>query len=673
VDLWTSKKSSELYGIDSWGSGFFRINDKGHVEVTPQGQAPGKPGVDLKAMVDDLQERGLRTPLLIRFPDIVQSRIQTLARAFEVACRENKYTGTYRGVYPIKVNQQRFLVEEITQYGRAHRLGLEAGSKPELLIALALMDNPEALVICNGFKDREYIETALLAQKLGRNAIIVTDRFSEIDMIIQAARALGIRPRIGFRAKLEAKGAGKWVESSGAKSKFGLTVTEMLKGVEMLEKAGMVKSLELLHFHIGSQITSLRAIRDSMVEASRVYVELAALGAGLRYLDVGGGLGVDYDGSQTNWENSMNYTVSEYANHVVAQIGSACDDKGIAHPDIITEAGRALVAHHSVLVFDVVGSHEIHTTQLDSTSEKEEHETIVEMRQILAKLSARNLNESIQDMLKLREDGMSLFNLGYMNLKQRAMMENIFWVFATRAIAASETINNPPEEVAGLKKLLTDSYYCNFSVFQSAPDTWAVKQLFPIMPIHRLTEKPTRRGVLLDLTCDSDGKIDRFIDIKDVKESLELHPFEEGKPYYMGMFLVGAYQEILGDFHNLFGDTDAVHVSVSASGSYTIDHIVEGDTVNEVLSYVEYDRASLVRQVRGAIELALSNKTISLEESRLLMRYYEEGLNGYTYLDKELADSDFSAVESLRKLGQRMQAESSGALAQSSDAPLSAP
>ncbi len=657
MDLWSLKKSAELYNIDSWGAGYFKINDKGNVEVHPSGVNSNHIGIDLNDLVCDLQGRGLRTPLLIRFPDIVQSRIKMMSQSFNNAFESFGYKGKYRGVYPIKVNQQRYLVEEIVKYGRDASLGLEAGSKPELLIALACMDNPEALVICNGFKDADYIETALLSQKLGRNTIIVIERFSELEAVIKASRTLNIAPRIGFRAKLEARGAGKWVESSGVKSKFGLTAAEMVRGVELLEKNNLLSCLELMHFHIGSQITALRAIKDSLIEASRLYVELAAMGAGLKYIDVGGGLGVDYDGSQTNWENSVNYTVQEYANDVVAQIASACDTRGIPHPNIVTEAGRALVAHHSILVFNIVGANLIRTNEIPPEATSEENETVTELHNLYKSLTAKNLNEHMQDAFKLRDDSMSLFNLGFFTLRQRATMETLFRAFCTKALGVAETASRPPEEVSVLNKFLADSYYCNFSLFQSAPDTWAVDQLFPIMPIHRLKEEPTRRATLLDLTCDSDGKIDKFIDVKDIKETLELHSIKEGEEYYVGMFLIGAYQEILGDFHNLFGDTDAVHVSVTPLGEYAIDHVIEGDTVNEVLGYVQYDRPTLVRKVRDALELALSRKTISLEEARLLMRHYEEGLNSYTYLDSLQDEVELTPVDALRRIGQKQQAE----------------
>jgi arginine decarboxylase len=665
LELWNTKKSAELYGIDNWGANFFKINDKGNVETCPFGKDDSRK-LDLRVLVDDLQHRGLRSPVLIRFPDIVNARIKSLAGAFEKAFETFSYKGLYNGVFPIKVNQQRHLVEEMVEFGKATRLGLEAGSKPELLIALAVMDNPEGLLICNGFKDSEYIETALLARKLGRNTIIVVDRYSELPMIIESSKYLGIRPVIGFRAKLESKGAGKWIESSGAKSKFGLTVSEILRGVELLRSEGMLDCLQMTHFHIGSQITALRAIKDSLIEASRIFVELASLGAGLKYIDVGGGLGVDYDGSQTNWENSVNYTMQEYANDVVGQIVSACEEKGIQHPNIITEAGRALVAHHSVLIFDILGTHRIQTqSKPEKLSAEDEHEILEDLLKLCETLNPKNLNEHLQDAFRLREDGMNLFNLGYFNLRQRAYMEDVFWGFCSQVLKLEKTLPREVEEITDLKKKMSDAYYCNFSLFQSAPDMWAVDQLFPIMPIHRLSEEPTRRAVLLDLTCDSDGKIDKFIDIKDVKNTLELHDLKETEPYYVGMFLLGAYQEILGDFHNLFGDTDAVHVSVTESG-YTLDHVVEGDSVKDVLGYVEYERPALVKQIRSAIEKALTAKTISIEESKLLMRYYEEGLSGYTYLEGSGDERTEAPLDGLKKIGQKqmeaMKTSSPGAL-----------
>jgi len=657
MEVWNEKKSADLYGINNWGAGYFAINDKGNVEICPEGKTPGSkseaPKVDLVNLVDDLVERGLRSPVLIRFPDIVRSRVQSLAKAFHNAFEQFEYEGKYRGVYPIKVNQQCHLVESLVESGKPTCLGLEAGSKPELLIALASLDTPDALLVCNGFKDFEYIETALLAQKLGKNTILVVDRFSELAMIIEAAHNLHISPVIGFRAKLEAKGAGKWIESSGAKSKFGLTVSEMIQGVELLKKHDMLDCLQMLHFHIGSQITALRAIKDSLIEASRIYAELAELAGGLKYLDVGGGLGVDYDGSQTNWENSMNYNMQEYANDVVVQIKSVCDEKEIPLPHIITEAGRALVAHHSILVFNVLGKHRIERKTLSEIdTDGEDHDFIQDLLNLVETLTPKNLNEHLQDAFKIREDGMNLFNLGYFSLKQRALMEDIFWIFCSKVMELEKGLKRKPEELTNLKKLMSDSYYCNFSLFQSAPDMWAVDQLFPIMPIHKLKEKPSRKAILLDLTCDSDGKIDRFIDMKDVNETLDLHDFEEGQTYYIGMFLLGAYQEILGDFHNLFGDTDAVYVSMSEEG-YKIDHIVEGDTVTDVLGYVEYSKSELIKRLRLSAEQALTKGTISLKESKLIMKYYEDGLAGYTYLESAEEDESLAPLDGLRKIGQK--------------------
>lgn len=653
MEVWNSKKSAELYGIKNWGAGYFDVNSSGNVEILPSGKKSSQ-SIDLRALVSDLTERGIRSPVLIRFPEIVKAQVQKLSDSFQQAFDSFDYKGRYCGVYPIKVNQQCHLVESLVESGRPTNLGLEAGSKPELLIALATLDNPDALLICNGFKDVEYIETALLAKKLGRNTIVVVDRFSELRMIIEASKNLHIRPTIGFRAKLESKGAGKWVESSGAKSKFGLTVSEMLQALDILKEEEMLDCLQMLHFHIGSQITSLRAIKDSLIEGSRIFVELASLGAGLKYFDVGGGLGVDYDGSQTNWENSMNYNLQEYANDVVGQISSACSEKGISHPHIITEAGRALVAHHSVLVFDILGTHCIEKKEMPTSfNQEEDHEIITDLFKLVETLNPKNLNEHLQDAFRIREDGMNLFNLGYFSLKQRALMEDIFWIFCSRVMELEKSLKRKPEDIETLKKFMSDSYYCNFSLFQSAPDMWAVDQLFPIMPIHRLGTKPTRKAILLDLTCDSDGKIDQFIDPKDVANTLDLHPLIEGEHYYVGMFLLGAYQEILGDFHNLFGDTDAVYVSAKAGGGYCIDHIEEGDSVTDVLGYVEYTKSDLLKKLRKGADQALASGHISNRELKLLLRYYEEGLDGYTYLEREADDEVLAPLDGLRKIGQK--------------------
>ena len=633
IRQWTPKDSAELYNVAGWSAGFFRINDAGHVDSTPLG--PDGPSVDLYELVLDLQRRGLGLPLLVRFSDILDSRIRMLVGCFESAIRDYGYRGRYRGVYPIKVNQQHQVVEELVRFGRPFNLGLEAGSKPELLAGLTLLDNPDALLILNGYKDVEYVETALLAQKLGRYPIIVIDRYRELDLVLQVSRRLGIRPHIGVRAKLTTKGAGKWMESTGDRSKFGLTATEMVNLVDKLRDTQMLDCLELVHFHIGSQISAVRAIKDAMREATRVFVELAKSGASLKFMDVGGGLGVDYDGSSTNWQSSTNYTTQEYANDVVAAILEGCDKSGIPHPDIVSESGRALVAHHSVLVFNVLDVNEVVAGQVPPQVGPEEPQVIQSLAEAWRGVSRKNFQESYHDALQLKEEATNLFNLGLLDLRGRARVEQLFWGCCEAILKIIRDLDYVPDDLENLEKGLSDTYYGNFSVFQSAPDHWAVKQLFPTMPLHRLGERPTRRGIIADLTCDSDGKVDQFIDLRSVKECLELHPFD-GRPYYLGMFLVGAYQEILGDLHNLFGDTNAVHVSLDHNG-YRIEHVVEGDSVSEVLGYVQYDRRNLSARMRQANEEALRKGLLTFEESALLMRRFEEGMSGYTYLEEDPA------------------------------------
>ena len=635
IRAWTTKDSASLYNVPGWSAGYFRINDAGHIEVTPEGQSG--PSVDLYDLVQDLQRRGLGMPLLMRFSDILHSRVRTLFGCFENATREYGYRGRYRGVYPIKVNQQHQVVEELVRFGSPYGLGLEAGSKPELLAALALIDSPDALLVLNGYKDVEYIETALLSQKLGRYPIVVIDRYRELDLLLQVARRLGIRPHIGVRTKLTTRGAGKWMESTGDRSKFGLTATEIVQLVDKLREAKMLDCLELVHFHIGSQISTVRAIKDAMREASRVYVELAEAGAGLKFFDAGGGLGVDYDGSSTNWASSTNYTAQEYANDVVAGIQDACEAAGIPHPDIITESGRALVAHHSVLVFNILDVNEVVAGQVPPQTQSDDHPVIQQLLETWRSVSRKNFHEAYHDALQLKEEATNLFNLGLLDMRGRGRVEQIFWGCCEAILKIIREMDYVPDDLEGLEKGLADTYYGNFSVFQSAPDHWAVKQLFPILPLHRLNERPTRRGVIADLTCDSDGKMDQFIELRDVKNALELHPFD-GRPYYLGVFLVGAYQEILGDLHNLFGDTNAVHISLDETG-YRIDHVVEGDSVTEVLGYVQYPKQYLVQRIRQASEEALRRGLLTFEESASLVRMYDEGLSGYTYLEEEDASA----------------------------------
>ncbi len=629
---WTAADSAELYQVAQWGQGYFNISEDGNLQLSsPEGLQQRVALIDL---IKDIEQRGYSAPVLLRFSDILDHRVKAIFGSFGNAIREYGYKGRYRGVYPIKVNQQRHVVEELIRYGSPLGLGLEAGSKPELLVVLSLLDNAESLIVCNGYKDVEYIETALIAQKLNRTPIIVVDRYDEIELIIATSKRLGIRPHIGVRARLSTKGAGKWVESTGDRSKFGLSAHELVQAVNRLREVEMLECLELLHFHIGSQITAIRAHKDALQEATRIFVELQALGASMKYIDVGGGLGVDYDGSQTNFHSSTNYSLQEYANDVVAQIQSACDERGIAHPDIISESGRALVAHHAVLVFNVLGVNEVvPSSELPAITE-DDHETVRDLGAIYQSITRKNFVEQYHDAVDHKEQAVSLFTLGYLDLAGRAKAERYFWASCDKILKiVREFEGHVPDEVAGLQRAMADTFYCNFSVFQSAPDHWAVKQLFPIMPIHRLREKPVRRAILADITCDSDGKVDQFIDLHDVKDVLELHPFN-GQPYYIGMFLVGAYQEILGDLHNLFGDTTAIHVTLDEKHGYRIVDVVEGDTVTEVLGYVQYEKPDLLRRLRDLTEQALRTGKLELAESALFRKRFEDGLAGYTYLEE---------------------------------------
>jgi arginine decarboxylase len=628
---WTTRDAIELYNVNGWGRGFFSINDAGNVQVTPAG--PGSQPIDLKELVDDLRSRGLSLPLLIRFSDILRTRIEHLVGAFQEAIEDNEYTGAYCPVYPIKVNQQRHVVQELLEYGRPHNLGLEAGSKPELLVALALQENPEALVLCNGYKDRAFIETALLAQKLGRKVVITIDRLGELETLISTAAELDLRPVIGVRARLSTKGAGKWVESTGDRSKFGLTTEEIVATVDRLEAAGMLDCLQLLHFHIGSQITNIRAVKDALREASRIFVELHGLGANVRYLDCGGGLGVDYDGSHTNFHSSINYTLGEYAADVVSQIAETCDAAGVPHPDIVTESGRALVAHHSVLVYNVLATNEMLRGRIPAAVSEDEHSLIRQLGETYESVSRKSFQEAYHDALQIKEEAIGAFNLGVLDLKARARVEELFWATCERILKIVRELDYVPDELEGLERQLSDTYYCNLSIFQSIPDHWAVKQLFPTLPIQRLRERPQRRAIIADLTCDSDGKIDQFIDLRDVKDVLELHK-PNGEPYLLATFLVGAYQEILGDLHNLFGDTDAVHVRHDGD-DYHVEHVVEGDTVTQALSYVQYSKSRLVARVRRAVEVALRERRLTMAESGRFMKRYLEALEGYTYLSPD--------------------------------------
>ncbi len=628
---WTIRNSAETYGIEHWGASFLRINDAGNLVIAPRG-ASG-PSADLSELVEDLQRRGIGLPVLLRFTDMLRLRVETLANAFAKAFKSYEYKGKYRGVYPIKVNQQRDVVEDLIREGRDFHIGLESGSKPELLVVMALLDDPEARIICNGYKDYEYIATALMAQQLGRRPTIVVEKSSEIALIIRVSREMGVRPSIGLRAKLTSRGAGRWEASSGDRAKFGLTVGEMVRAVEELREAEMLDCLHLLHFHIGSQVSAIRSFKDALREASRLYIELVKLGAPMGVFDTGGGLGVDYDGSHSNFASSVNYSVQDYADDVVAHITAACDEAGIDHPDIVTESGRAMVAHHSVLIVNVLGSSEYDAGEEDMpTLEEGDPESLHELLDTAKRITRKNYQTVWHDALEAREEMLTMFNLGLVDLPARARAERVFWHICVRVERIVRQLSYVPDEMQTLSRNLADTYFCNFSVFQSAPDSWAVDQLFPIVPIHRLGEQPTRKAILADITCDSDGKVDKFIDLHDVKDSLELHALDD-RPYHLGFFLVGAYQEILGDLHNLFGDTNAVHVTLTGENAYRVDHVVEGDTVAEVLGYVQYSRRALIRSLRQATELAVEEGRLTLEASGSIIKAYIGGLEGYTYLE----------------------------------------
>ncbi len=628
---WTIEDSEELYRIKGWGEPYFSINAAGHVAVCPRGD--NSASLDLYELVEALKQRNLSLPLLIRFSDILQDRIERLNACFAKAIARYKYPGIYRGVFPVKCNQQRHLIEDLVRFGHPYQLGLEAGSKPELMIALACLHHPDSLLICNGYKDREYIETAMLATRLGKTAIIVIEQLEEVETVIALSKSLGIKPVVGVRAKLSSRGIGRWAESSGEGAKFGLTTPEIVTVVDRLSAEGMLDSLQLLHYHIGSQISSISVIKDAIREASQIYVELAKLGAHMNYLDVGGGLAVDYDGSKTNFHASKNYNMQNYANDIVAEVKEACEQAEISAPVLISESGRALASHQSVLIFDVLGCSKVNTEPPERTGEKEPL-IIRNLYETYRDINQENYQEAYHDAIQFKEEAISIFNFGYLSLRDRAKAEQLYWACCRKI---DEIVSNQkyiPDDLEALEKNMASTYYINLSVFQSIPDNWAIDQLFPIVPIHRLDEEPTERGILADLTCDSDGKINKFIDLLDVKTVLELHPLKPKEPYYLGVFLSGAYQEIMGNLHNLFGDTNAVHIQLTPNNGYKIKYVVKGDTITEVLSYVQYDAEDMIESIRQQTEDALESGRITLEEAQRLLQNYEQSLSRYTYLSQ---------------------------------------
>ena len=629
---WRIEDSAEIYNVSGWGLKYFSINDKGHVQVTPRENCAS---VDLKEVVDELKIRDVSAPMLLRFPDILDNRIQKISSCFKKAADEYSYEGQNFVVYPIKVNQMRQVVEEIVSHGNKYNIGLEAGSKPELHAVLAVNPHSNSLIICNGYKDEDYVELALLAQKMGRRIYLVVEKLNELKLIADVAKRLGISPNIGIRIKLSSSGSGKWEQSGGDVSKFGLNSSELLDALSFLEKNNLIDCLKLIHFHIGSQITKIRRIKNALREAMQFYVQLFKMGFKIEFVDIGGGLGVDYDGTRSSMgENSMNYSIQEYVNDSVSALVDVCTKNNIPHPNIITESGRSLTAHHSVLIIEV-----LETTQLPIWNDNEEiqddaHELTKELYMIWDRINATTLFEDWHDALQIREEALELFSLGLLDLRTRAQIEKLFWSVARDVNDLTDNMKHPPEELRKVDRMLPEKYFCNFSLFQSLPDSRAIDQLFPIMPIQRLDEKPTRRCTIQDITCDSDGKIGRFVSPQGMSYSLPVHTFRQNEKYYIGVFLVGAYQEILGDLHNLFGDTSAVHISVDENG-YKIEQVIDGEPVADVLDYVEYSPKKLVRNLEAWVSASMKQGVITAEEGRQFLNNYKSGLYGITYLERD--------------------------------------
>ncbi len=627
---WTIEDSNELYNMSGWGTSYFGINEKGDVYVTP---CKDDTQIDLHDVMDELSLRDITPPVLLRFPDILDNRIEKTWSCFKKASDEYGFTGENVIIYPIKVNQMQPVVEEIISHGRKFNLGLEAGSKPELHAVIAVQCQSDSLIICNGYKDQSYIELALLAQKMGKRIFIVVEKLNELEIIAKAAKKLNVRPNLGIRIKLASSGSGKWEESGGDASKFGLTSSELLKALEILEKKEMKDCLRLIHFHIGSQITKIRRIQTALREASQFYIQLHKMGYNVDFVDCGGGLGVDYDGTRSpNSESSVNYSIQEYVNDCIYTFVEAANRNGIQHPNIITESGRSLSAHHSVLVIDVLETASL--PEMDDEFEPGEasHPLVKDLYDIWDNLNPRTMLEDWHDAEQIRDEALDLFSHGIVDLQTRAEIERMYWSVCREINSLAKSLKHTPEELKNLDKILADKYFCNFSLFQSLPDAWAVDQLFPIVPLQRLNERPTRSATLQDITCDSDGKITNFVTNRNISHILPVHTLRKNEPYYLGVFLVGAYQEILGDMHNLFGDTNAAHITVK-DGRYHIDQIFDGETVEKVLNYVQYNPKKLVRQLEVWVTKSVKQGKISLEEGKEFLSNYRSGLYGYTYLE----------------------------------------
>ena len=627
---WTIEDSKELYNIKGWGINYFGVNDKGHVYVTPR---KDNVQVDLKEVVDELATRHVGAPMLLRFPDILDTRIQSTSACFDKASKEYQYKADHFIVFPIKVNQMRPVVEEIISHGAKYNIGLEAGSKPELHAVLATHMDSDSIVICNGHKDQNYIEMALLAQKMGKRVFLVVEKLPELRVIANTAAKLNVRPNLGIRIKLASNGAGRWQESAGDASKFGLNSSELLIALDLLDDMGLRDCLKLIHFHIGSQITKIRRISTALREAAQYYVQLHNMGFKIEFVDCGGGLGVDYDGTRSsNSESSVNYSIQEYINDIVYTFVDASDKNEIPHPNLITEGGRSLTAHHSVLILDVLESVSAPQMPEDFQPDEDDHQLVHDLTEIWDKLSTRSMLEDWHDAEDIREEALDLFRHGLLDLRTRAQIESLYWSICAEVAELVHHLKHAPDELRKLDKMMSEKYFCNFSLFQSLPDSWALDQLFPVMPIQRLDERPTRSATIQDISCDSDGKISTYVNHNQQTAYVPLHTFRHGEKYYIGVFLVGAYQEILGNMHNLFGDTNAVHISVSPDG-YTIDKTIDGETVADVLEYVQYDPKRLVRRLESWVSKAIAEGKITIEEGKEFISTYRAGLYGYTYLE----------------------------------------
>ncbi len=630
---WSVEKSRTLYGVPNWGAGYFDINEEGSISVAADG--PDGPKVDLNHVVEAIRERGIELPVLLRFNGILRHRVRAIYQAFASAISEYEYQGSYFPAYPIKVNQQRQIVDVIRSVGNEFSMALEVGSKPELIAVLGVHDNPDAFLLCNGYKDRSYINLALMSQKIGRRPIITIEKLSELSLVLDVAEEIGVEPQIGLRLRLAGRGAGRWERSGGDRAKFGLSIGEIVSALAQLKSRGKLGCLRLLHFHAGSQLTSISVLSVALKEAAQTYIQLRKECPNLDLMDVGGGLGVDYDGSKTNFTSSMNYTLEEYARDIVWGLKDLCEQAGVPHPHIITESGRATVAYHSLLVCDVLGIANSFNDECEPEAILSETEcsTVKNLAYLRKEVSPKTCQEALHDAVALRNDLIQQYNLGLVSIRDRALGDVCYWSVLNAVCRAAKELHYIPEDLERLPSMLTDTYFCNFSIFQSLPDSWAIQQIFPITPLSRLNEEPDRPVVLADITCDSDGSVDRFADLRDVKRYLPAHRLKKGESYCFVTFLVGAYQEILGDLHNLFGDTNAVHVEVDANGNFEFADVIEGDTVREVLKYVQFEKEDLIARWRVALEQAVSSGKLASSETAAMFKTYSESFESYTYLD----------------------------------------